>query len=414
MASTAFNLSDGHRIRLLTGSGEMFPALVATMDAARSEIRLESYIFDFAGDGILVAEALMRAAQRGVMTCVLVDGVGTGVLPAPWPGRFLAAGVQWRVYSPLGPLGLLIPLRWRRLHRKLCVIDGREAFCGGINILDDFHDPGHGPQSLPRLDFAVQVQGALVRHVQATVIHLWWRAQVLQVLLRRRNRKPPFKTLKKTRQSRLNWVRWPRIRVASVPQAGKGAALLLRDNVRHRHDIERAYLDAIGAARHEIVIANAYFLPGRKLRHALVEAARRGVRVRLLLQGRYEYFMQFHAARPVLGLLLAAGIEVHEYAAAFLHAKVAVIDADGDNPWATVGSSNLDPLSLLLAREANIVVRDAAFAADLRARLDAVMSGKSTRLAASDDARRPWSQRLLDRVALGLMRLALFLTGRDY
>ncbi len=413
MAHPAYTLCDGHQIELLSGSGELFPALVAAMDAARSEIRLETYIFDFAGDGVLVAEALMRAAQRGVVTCVLVDGVGTGSLPAPWPERFRAAGVQWRVYSPLGVLGLLVPRRWRRLHRKLCVVDGREAFCGGINILDDFHDPGYGPQSLPRLDFAVQVRGALVRHAQETVARLWWRAQALQVL-QRRSKGPSYRLLRKARQSHLRWVRFPRRSGVPEVPASAGAVLLLRDNLGHRHDIEHAYLDAIGAAGIEIVIANAYFLPGRKLRHALVEAARRGVRVRLLLQGRYEYFMQFHAARPVLAQLMAVGIEIHEYAAAFLHAKVAVIDADGAKPWATVGSSNLDPLSLLLAREANIVVRDAAFARDLHARLDALMSGQARRLAAADDARRPWSQRLLDRLALGLMRLALFLTGRDY
>lgn len=159
---------------------------------------------------------------------------------------------------------------------------------------------------------------------------------------------------------------------------------MLRDNLLHRRHIERAYRKAIGAAREEIIIANAYFLPGRKLRQALIEAVRRGVRVRLLLQGRYEYFMQYHAVRTVYGSLLAAGVEIHEYSASFLHAKVAVIDADshlpGAKPWATVGSSNLDPLSLLLAREANVVVEDATFAADLRQRLlEAMRKGATGR-----------------------------------
>src|SRR5690606_3980994 len=152
------------------------------------------------------------------------------------------------------------------------------------------------------------------------------------------------------------------------------AALLLRDNVRHRSDIEKAYLRAIGLAREEIIIANAYFVPGRKLRRALGLAAGRGVRVRLLLQGRDEYFPQYHAARPVYGELLAAGIEIHEYSPSFLHAKVAVIDALGPRPWATVGSSNLDPLSLLLAREANVVVENREFARDLRERLADAMA----------------------------------------
>jgi cardiolipin synthase len=191
---------------------------------------------------------------------------------------------------------------------------------------------------------------------------------------------------------------------------GANAALLLRDNVRNRNRIEKAYRKAIAGARHEVLIASAYFLPGGKLRRALVHAARRGVRVRLLLQGRYEYFMQYHGSRPVYGTLLAAGVEIHEYATGFLHAKVAVVDGH----WATVGSSNLDPLSLLLAREANVVVEDAAFARDLRTSLLHAMQTQGVELQPQAYAQRPWHQRLLERLAFGAMRLALFLTGRRY
>ena len=189
---------------------------------------------------------------------------------------------------------------------------------------------------------------------------------------------------------------------------------MLRDNVLNRSKIERAYRKAIGSAREEIIIANAYFLPGRKLRLALIHAARRGVKVRLLLQGKYEYFMQFHAARPVYGALMAAGVEIHEYTASFLHAKVAVIDASSDRPWATVGSSNLDPLSLLLAREANVVVEDAHFASVLRGRLLQAMTHESRAVDAADYANRPLHQRIKERIALGLLRFGLFLTGKRY
>ncbi|HXE23148.1 MAG TPA: phospholipase D-like domain-containing protein, partial [Rhodoferax sp.] len=128
-------------IELLQGSAEFFPALVAAVDRARIEVRLETYIFDFTDSAAGVAHALMRAARRGVTVQLVVDGVGTGAFPPEWLVRFEQAGVQWRVYSSLGPLGLLLPRRWRRLHRKLCVVDGAVAFCGGINILDDLHDP---------------------------------------------------------------------------------------------------------------------------------------------------------------------------------------------------------------------------------------------------------------------------------
>ena len=188
------------------------------------------------------------------------------------------------------------------------------------------------------------------------------------------------------------------------------AALLLRDNVGHRTSIERAYRKAIGEARREVIIANAYFVPGARMRKALREAARRGVRVVLLLQGRYEYFMQYHAARSVYGMLLKHGIEIHEYAPSFLHAKVAVVDGH----WATVGSSNLDPISILLAREANLVVEDEAFASQLRTEImDAIQSG-GVKVDPELYARRPWRQRMLDLLAYGLMRLMLLLARRKY
>lgn len=399
-----------HDVRLYQGAQELFPALVEAMDAALSDIQFETYIFDFTGAGSSVGEALARAAQRGVRTHLVVDGVGTGRLPAPWAARLTAAGVQWRVYSPLGRLGLLLPSRWRRLHRKLCVVDGRVLFCGGINVLDDFYDPNHGALDAPRFDFAVRATGSLVVQASDAMEQLWWRMQAVRDVRKRR--------LPEALQA---------LRTASAqrhaeqqigPLRGSGAqvraALVLRDNVRNRARIEKTYLRAIGSARHEVIIANAYFVPGRKLRKALLMAARRGVRVRLLLQGRYEYFMQYHAARPVYGALLEAGVEIHEYAPSFLHAKVAVVDAMGDRPWATVGSSNLDPLSLLLAREANVVVEDTAFARDLRQRLVHAMQHAGHRMDPARYAGRPLRQRVLDRLAFGLMRLALWLTGHRY
>ena len=400
--------SDDHQVRLLQGAQELFPALIEAMDAALSDIQFETYIFDFTGAGADVAVALMRAAQRGVRTQLVVDGVGTGALPAAWAERLRAAGVQYRVYSPLGTLGLLLPHRWRRLHRKLCVVDGCVLFCGGINVLDDFHDPNHGTLDAPRFDFAVRATGSLVAMASETMDQLWWRMQAVQGV---RERRLP-EALQALRAASAAQHAARAAEDAAPPSMR--AALVLRDNVRHRSRIEKAYRKAIGAARHEVIIANAYFMPGGKLRRALVLAARRGVRVRLLLQGRYEYFMQYHAARPVYGALLAAGVEIYEYAPSFLHAKVAVIDALGEHPWATVGSSNLDPLSLLLAREANVVVEDAAFATDLRQRLVHAMQHAGRRMDPARYAGRPLRQRVLDRVAYGLMRLALWVTGKTY
>ena len=406
-------------LQLLEGGMAFFPALIKAMDAAVESIQLETYIFDFHHAGADVASALVRAAKRGVRVRVMVDGIGTAPLPAAWAEQFLSAGLQWCVYSPLGTgavgrsLGLLHPNRWRRLHRKLCVVDSRLAFCGGINVLDDFYDPNHGMLTAARFDFAVLATGSLVLEVADAMELLWWRVQAGY----------------SARQNHLG-AAWDKFKAAgyggrtdanrvtldapatstAAPGSRLRAALVLRDNLRNRRSIERAYRKAIGSARHEVVIANAYFLPGRALRRALMAAARRGGRVTLLLQGKYEYFMQYHAVRPVYGALLAAGVEIHEYERSFLHAKVAVVDGH----WATVGSSNLDPLSMLLAREANVVVEDKVFADDLQRRLQAAIADHGKRVDPHAYRGRSLSQRLKGWLAYALMRTAVVLTGRRY
>src|SRR6185369_13547829 len=391
----------GHRLQLLQGSRELFPALVEAIDDAQHEVRLETYIFDFTGQSVDVAYALERAARRAVSVMVVVDGFGSAPLPPAWRERFAQAGVQWRVYAPLGWLGILWLGSWRRLHRKLCVVDGQVAFCGGVNILDDFHDPNHGPLEAPRLDFSVRVTGPLVAQVHATMAQLWLRMQAMRDVRHVRL----AGALESLRASGIERRRSAR----AAGQPLSRAALVLRDNLRNRARIERSYRRAIGRAREEIIIANAYFVPGHKMRKALVSAAKRGVKVRLLLQGRYEYFMQYYAARPIYSALLRAGAQIYEYSASFLHAKVAVIDGR----WATVGSSNLDPLSLLLAREANVVVEDRDFAAQLRGCLVQAMR-PDWAMNADEFRQRPLRQRFMEGVAHALMRLALAIQGKKY
>lgn len=424
--------------QLLEGGEGFFPALVAALDAARDWVQLETYIFDFHGRGAEVADALMRAAKRGVTVQVLVDGIGsahlddraeplhaaeratafavelTAAYERDGPARLQAAGVQWLRYSPLTgrwpTLGILHPDQWRRLHRKLCVIDQQQVFCGGINILDDFHDPNHGPLSAPRFDFTVSVHGPAAAVASEAMALLWWRVQA-GYSAQQRHLTEAWEAFKAAGfGGRLRNLQAASAKARAHGAQRSSAALLLRDNFLNRNTIERAYRRAIGQARQEILIANAYFLPGGRLRRALIKAARRGVKVTLLLQGKYEYFMQYHAARPVYGALLKAGVEIHEYEASFLHAKVAVVDGH----WATVGSSNLDPLSLLLAREANVVIDDRAFASALRERLCQAIEGHGRRMDESAFANRPWRQRLLDQLAYALMRLALLLTRHRY
>lgn len=374
----------GNQIELLQSGVEYFPALLQAIQGAQREILLETYIFESDATGQAVADALCAAALRGVCVRLMVDGFGAQGFVQSGLAEMAADGVEVLVFRrEIRPLALRRH-RLRRLHRKLAVVDGRTAFVGGINIIDDVDMPG---QSSPRFDFAVRVRGPLVAEVHESMARLW--RLVLWAGLRRR-------------LQRLRWVRPGHGQVGEMR-----AAFLVRDNLRHRRAIENAYLEAIHAAQHEVLIANAYFFPGRAFRHALVSAAARGVKVTLLLQGRVEYWLLYHACRVLYPHLMAAGVAIVEYRKSFLHAKVAVVDGD----WATVGSSNIDPFSLLLAREANVVVRDPGFAAQLRQALRQAMADGGTELTPLEWRRQGLWQRSLSWLAYGLLRMLLGLAG---
>jgi cardiolipin synthase len=164
---------------------------------------------------------------------------------------------------------------------------------------------------------------------------------------------------------------------------------------------------AIEQAKSEIILAHAYFLPGLDFRHALINAAGRGVRVVLLLQGRVEYFLQHYASRALYGSFLDAGIEIYEYRASFLHAKAAVIDGH----WATVGSSNIDPFSLLLSREANVVVDDEEFGATLTQSLKRTMETDGRRILRDNWKQQPAYFRFMSWLSYGLLRLMMAISG---
>jgi cardiolipin synthase A/B len=194
-----------------------------------------------------------------------------------------------------------------------------------------------------------------------------------------------------------------------APAGDVRAALLLRDNLLHRRTIERAYTEALAIAQRDVVIACAYFIPGRQLRAALLDAARRGVRVRLLLQSKVEHIVQHYAQQALYGQMLAGGVRIHLYTRSYLHAKAAVIDED----WATVGSSNRDPYSLLMAREANVLVRDADFCGALRARLERAIGAESTVFGPEDLSSRSLPSRIMEWIAYGITRAAIAIIARD-
>ncbi len=373
----------GNRLTLLENGAAYFPDLIAGLDAARWEIHLETYIFEADATGREVAGALMRAARRGVVTRLLLDGYGSRFLADDFLHQLRGAGVEVLYFRPdIGPR--LRKRRLRRMHRKLVVVDARIGYVGGINIIDDLHGRH---LAAPRQDYAVKVEGPLVARMHAAASRLWRLVTWSRLGLHRGEEA------------------WLKVHVEAVGE--QRAEFLTRDNLRRRRAIEIAYLHAIHRAKREILIANAYFMPGIRFRHALVDAARRGVRVVLLMQGHSDHPFYQLAARALYRYFLENGVEIHEYHATELHAKAAVVDGQ----WATVGSSNIDPLSLLLAREANLVAHDAKFAGELKASLDAALEQGAHRIHRRAWSRIPWYARFASWLAYGVVRGVMGLAG---
>lgn len=373
------NIVAGNRITLLKNGGEFFPALEAALDGAVSDVRIETYIFHDDACGRRIAAALTRAAQRGVQVRLLVDGFGSRDTSPALFTDMAAAGVTVKMYRPNPRLRTFRKSQLRRVHRKLALIDGRIGFVGGINLIDDLTNALS--DSEPRYDYAVKIEGPLLAKIYPLVHWLWrlvsgWTTRPHVAL-------PPSPT------------------VSASPVGSMNAAVIARDNLRHRRDIERAYLDAMAEARQGILIVSSYFLPGRQVRRALIDAAARGVSVTLLLQGRADHPLMQLATRALYTQLLGANVVIYEYEIAMLHAKVAVID----DAWATVGSSNLDPFSLLLNRELNVLVLDPGFAGELRVSIEAEIERGARKLAVADWQKRAWWQRLQTWLAYGFVRL---------
>ena len=373
-----------NRLTLLNSGNEYFPALLAAIEAATAEIYLESYIFADDEIGHEVAGALCRAARRGVQVNVTVDGWGARNFSTDFLPLLTEAGVRAMFYRPEIGRFHFKRHRLRRLHRKLVVIDARIAFVGGINVISDDNAP---PELRPHYDYAVRIEGPVLPQVHHAVRRMW---------------------------ETVSWANFKRrfrstlaIKPCSAPAGRQTAAFLIRDNIRHRNDILHAYLDAIDGATDEILIANAYFLPGIRFGRALYAAARRGVRITVLLQGKTDHHLLHYATQTLYATALKAGIRIFEYEKSFMHAKVAVIDGE----WATVGSSNIDPFSLLLAKEANIVIRDHAFGNDLRSSLKLAIRDGARELLPADLSRLPWHSSLLRWLAYGLVRAMVGIAG---
>jgi len=392
-------------LAILEGSREFFPALIAAIDRAQETIYLESYLIRDDTDTRAVLDALIAARQRGVAVFLLLDGFGS-VDAATWVKTLLVpAGVEVEFYRP--GIRWLAPKTWRRLHRKLALIDETIGFVGGINLVGDYFDETKGRLEHPRLDFAVQVTTfRALRAISHVMRRTWWRVSLRNTLrgsvgrlLETDQRDAEMGRVREAWRKTRRHLRWrgPPVRKS----ASFRARLLLRDNLRFRRKIEQWYLWRILLAQREILIANAYFVPTYRFRAGLIKAAARGVRVRLLIQGNSDQWWTHWATQALIEELHTAGVEIYYYLPGILHAKVAVID-----DAITVGSSNIDPFSLMLSLEANLVAEDTIIASHLRERLESAI-GQAIRLETVSVTPRGALRSVIRKIALTMVLMAL-------
>lgn len=353
---------EGNRIQLLENGDEYYPAVFAAIDNAQRKVILETFIWFEDKVGRQLHEVILRAAQRGVSVEVLLDGYGSPDLSDDFVGELTSAGVVFRYYDPRPPLFGMRTNLFRRMHRKIVVIDSTVAFVGGINYSAE-HMSDYGPEA--KQDYAVRVEGPVVE-------------DILQFEL---------ENLPEQAQARRWWQQRRRYHAAENRKPGEAQALFVwRDNGDHRDDIERHYLKMLANAKREVIIANAYFFPGYRLLHAMRNAARRGVRVKLIVQGEPDMPIVKVGAELLYNYLLKGGVHVYEYRRRPLHGKVALMD----DHWATVGSSNLDPLSLSLNLEANLIIHDRTFNQTLRENLNGIIANDCKRVDETMAPKRTW------------------------
>ncbi len=337
-----YGWQSGNQIELLENGEAYFPKVFEAMRGAQREILLETFILFEDKVGHELQGILIEAAQRGVKVVVSLDGFGCGELSPGFLGELAEAGVAVQMFDPASKT-LGIRTNWfRRLHRKIVVVDASVAFIGGINFSAD-HLGDFGPEA--KQDYAVQIIGPAVADLHHFALAQSGRQVRTRRGWRRRQQRPSLWSSEK----------------------GDGLVrLIYRDNIQHRDDIEEAYIHALSKAQKRAVIANAYFFPGYRLLREIRNAARRGVHVQLIMQGQPDVLLAKLAARMLYDYLLKDGVVIHEYCQRPLHGKVALVDDE----WSTVGSSNLDPLSLSLNLEANVLIRDRAFNQQLYERLE--------------------------------------------
>jgi cardiolipin synthase len=323
--------TQGNKVELIRGGKPFFDRLVRMIDTAKDCIHLQVYIFDDDETGRMVGEALKKAAARKVSVYVLADGYASQVLSQAFIDELREAGIHFRLFEPLYRSKYFY--FGRRLHHKLFVTDGCYAMVGGINITDKYNDMPGVPAWL---DFAVFTEGEVVKELEQLCVDTWKDQPDIQKTIPRTSNNTPKNT-----------------------SPGKSLVSVRRNDwVSRKQQVSATYINMFKEARSHITILSSYFLPGKLLRKHLKDAARRGIRIKVITAGVSDVVLSKYAERFMYDWYLRNGIVIYEYTCAVLHGKISVCDSE----WLTVGSYNVNNISAYASIELNLNIRDKDFA----------------------------------------------------
>jgi cardiolipin synthase len=335
-------LTKGNKVTLLIDGPATYDAMFESIRGAKDHINLETFILEDDEVGKKFTDLLLKKQADGVQVNIIYDSVGSITTPESFFQRLRDRGIQVVEFNPVSPFKA--PGSWflmRPDHRKILIVDGKVAILGGINISKVYSGMFSSRKKvkgepLPWRDTDIQIEGPAVTEVQKLFLDTWSRQEGPK--LSARNYYPKIKEDGKA------LVRV----IGSTPGSDNRITFI-------------AYVAAITYAEKSIHLTNAYFVPDKQILNAFIDAVRRGVDVKIILPSTTDSKMVLNAARHNYSELLKAGVKIYERRNVVMHAKTAVIDG----VWSTVGSTNLDSLSLLSNDEVNAVILSREFAAEM-------------------------------------------------
>lgn len=361
----------GNQVRLIHSGRAYFQFLYHLFNCAKHSIHVRIYLWAEDETGRAVAAALMAAARRGVAVYVIADGYASQGLSRRFLEQLQQSGIHFRFFEPL-----LRSYRFyfgRRMHEKLIVVDGARALVGGINFADRYNQLDH---NLPWLDYALFVKGTAAASLDSYCAAFWGKQASKHV--------------------------------AATGDRGSCCSVRLRRNdwIKGKNEVWRTYFHAFNQAKKSITIVCSYFLPGNVLRHRLVLAAKRGVRVKIVLAGSSDVMLAKHAERYLYRWMIRHGIEIYEYQPAVLHAKLMVVDEH----LVTVGSFNVNNISAYASLELNLDIRNRPFAGSVQQMIDELIERACIRIKRKSVAQLNVVSSFLQKTAYELVRLAVNLS----